>query len=198
MEKTLKTRLVQALSRRHRLVITLCFAQITITCAIAYFTTVTPQAPLFSSFVPPRLSSHICVGENYHEDSWKYKSCHLQNICWNGNNFSYHVDPTDTASIPGPAEIAVSISTLGVTDNPVRWQPEVIPLPLPENAMWAQNIDKTDLHVLATEYNGSNFGHVLGDSLLPWWRLLDMFGLMEGDFPFQPIHMTLDPPFTYS
>lgn len=90
-----------------------------------------------------------------------------------------------------PGDLAVSVSPLGATHAAIKFEPAVVLDDIPRDVEWADD----DVTVLAVEYNGSNFGHVLGDSVFPWWRLLDMFGF-EGDF--QPIHLILTPPFTYS
>lgn len=145
---------------------------------------------------PSVVSKFLCVGETFQEDAWKYRSCHLQSVCYDGNAagvFTFHVDPGRPGrSAPAPGQLAVSASPLGCTHPAVRWEPVVVHAPVEDDVDWAEDIP----HVLAVEYNGSNFGHVLGDSVLPWWRLLDMFGF--GHDEFQPVHMEVDPLFKYS
>ena len=145
-----------------------------------------PQYPLQEGFRLPQFktinlnqmktnftSSHICTGQ---KDKWKIQSCHYKNLCFINNTWSYIQNDEQNRT-----DLDANLTPLGITmpgnANNLKFSPKVI-----SNQQLPSNFTYLDgKYVIYTSYNTENFGHFLGDELLPIFNLLDIFGAYEYD-----------------
>jgi len=145
---------------------------------------------------PMEYSTVACVGDNYQEDAWLYRSCQFRHFC-------FDVEEKEFVLVQSPQErqwlqqYAHSKSLVGAAMNtniPValgglnakwsaqafpklKWFPRVLEEPitgyyeLPDDYVWVP------YHSMA----GFNAGHLVWDDFLPIHTLLTMFGLFGDD-----------------
>jgi hypothetical protein len=140
-------------------------------------------------------STVSCVGENYQEDAWMYRSCQFRHFC-------FDIDAKEYVIVQSPEEqkwlefvkrdpLIGTSSTMNITVslgglNPkwqrkhfrrLEWFPRVVDkmdngyYELPSHYTWVP------FHSMA----GFNAGHLVWDDFLPIYTLLSIFGLFEND-----------------
>ena len=120
-------------------------------------------------------SSVNCIGSTLHTGAWKVRSCHYKHICWNqeANRFEYY-ERTNSTGVK-----AVSLAPqnakwpLNQYDATMKWVPVV---QLKAKPSWREAADAR-VHVLFSDFVGSNVGHLMWDTFMPWWGLARQFGL---------------------
>lgn len=145
-------------------------------------------------------SSVHCIGENFGPESWKHRSCHFQNLCFDMKNQSFvlftspeqiqleeavrHANLTEftTAfSMNTTVSIGGINSKWGRDAARLEWFPKLIPIDELKNAggqyMFSNDAALIPFHSFA----GFNPGHLVWDDFLPIYTLLSMFQLLEKD-----------------
>jgi len=157
------------------------------------------------------IESHVqCVGENFREDSWQYRSCKFTNLCFDVQKREYFLfqsksekkletrmemdifktTHTSAVSMKGLNVALGAINLKWRSDvNKIKWFPTVVDEPhqggyyeLPANYVFLP------YHSL----NAMNPGHLVWDDFLPIYNLLVMFQLKDKR-PFLVRHI-LNPP----
>lgn len=140
-------------------------------------------------------STVSCVGENYQENAWMYRSCHFTHLCLDTNKkdfvlfqskeeqewLSHLQKNTDMGTLSIMNNMTLSLGGL----NPkwmarafpkLKWFPDILPASklegyyeLPSHYTWVP------FHSFAA----MNAGHLIWDDFLPIYTLLEMFGMLE-------------------
>jgi hypothetical protein len=158
--------------------------------------------PLY--FVPRHLttSSVHCVGNNFQDDAWYYRSCEFRHLCFNATDQNYFLVPSPEQQAMEEAlsrwtnkhgststtmlKANVSLKTLqhgffGTIQARPPWFPSIKPPPaggyyeLPSDIVWVP-IRTQNVHIF-------NPGHLIWDYYLPIFTLLSMFGLDDSKTP---------------
>jgi hypothetical protein len=158
--------------------------------------------PLY--FVPGHLatSSVHCVGNNFQEDAWYYRSCEFRHLCFNATDQNYFLVPSPEQEAMEEAlsrrtnklgststtmlKANVSLKTLqhgffGTTFAHPPWFPSIKTpaaggyYELPSDIVWVP-IRTQNVHIF-------NPGHLIWDYYLPIFTLLSMFGLEDSKTP---------------
>lgn len=116
-----------------------------------------------------------CVGSKYTESDWLTRSCHYRNLCHDGSTGRF-VYFSGEGGDPGRVDVSLSPGSADERAG-VRWAPDVRAGTVPAGTPVVRGA-----HVLYSDYNSMNVGHMVWDVLWPWWRLLGMFGLPAEDF----------------
>lgn len=109
-----------------------------------------------------------CVGVD-----WLTRSCRIKNLCFNGKQFvtTSPVENTETSMFPFHTEYTRKQQEFKKTALFELTHVETIP---------HDAVMRRGTTILFGEYNAENFGHVMNDSALPWFKLLDMFDVAIG------------------
>jgi hypothetical protein len=150
-------------------------------------------------------SSHQCHGQTFDKREWRSRSCYYRNLCYDTaeSKFIYYRSPSESLEFmkysetvadnpkdyfegPGfpsgagrgllPTDLDVSLGPVNAMweGGGYKWAPEIVDGPIPHTAVF----DKTaPLFVLYMSYNGHNIGHLMFDEHLPWFALMQSFGL---------------------
>jgi len=143
-------------------------------------------------------SSYQCVGENFREDSWQFRSCSFRNLCMDmrdrrfvllqsyeqkhfedmfAKQHQLHTHSSTTGNL------TVSLGGINAkwkgNRKKLKWFPRVISADsvkdgyyeLPENSIW----------VPWHSFAGYNVGHLFWDDFFPIFKLLSMFHLIRAD-----------------
>ena len=117
--------------------------------------------------------------------------CHFENICWDRDRetFTFFSDPdtpdemvvhdSGMASVSDPAVLAELVrTTAGIPHRPqflpLAFKKTVIPM---DEAAW----HTPNVHVAFRSFCAENFGHALGDDIMPAYSLMKAFGLITDD-----------------
>jgi Glycosyltransferase 61 len=143
----------------------------------------------------PIYSTYSCVGENFRNDAWLFRSCHFRNLCFDVSNRSFVLFQSKQDQILNNLQLInksithlSSIGTLSVslgginpkwgrgTRSQLEWFPRLqFTSPpdgyyeLPPNTVWVP------FHSFA----GYNVGHLIWDDFFPIYKLLQMFDLLD-------------------
>jgi hypothetical protein len=127
-------------------------------------------------------SSHQCIGWDFTKDSWKRRSCYLKNVCYlhDGleNNLTsrwIYIDDGVTNS----NDLAVSLSPLIHKGIDKRLGKKASFHIYKDNFNLSSLPQRNGLHILYESYNAANFGHFIGDELLPLYHAAHNFGFAE-------------------
>lgn len=150
-----------------------------------------------------KLTSHWCHSRDFAKEHGKRASCLFQNICVvpTGENDTSKQEVTFLyVSEKNEQQDDESTSfTLGVgphsVDERVYFQPHYIAREQLDSKYPNRHYVK-DLSVLFYEYNAQNFGHVLGDVVLPIYALLESFQLEH--HPFNLFRYSMSDPIGWS
>jgi hypothetical protein len=157
-----------------------------------------------------QLQSHAhCVGDNFHADSYKYRSCHFTTLCYNTASqqfviFDSQQEQTLVSALAVNSFISSSTTFLkhqavgigavnlkwGVAGiRRLRWSPEIATMNAP--TLYYQLPDNFTL-ALFHSLNAANPGHFLWDDALALYTLVDMFQLSSTAI--LPLRLVLDHP----
>lgn len=153
--------------------------------------------------IRPHNFSHVtCHGSNAYS-----RVCHFQSVCWDRSErtFVYYRNPSTShppaastqdpeaataagndsawrASIPGEF---VAVGKFGIEQWPGLKRPQDLFLPLIERPgpipAAAAAFAPEAVHVFFRSFWAENFGHALGDDMLPAFALMSIFGLLTRD-----------------
>ena len=132
-------------------------------------------------------SYHRCVGWDLTKTAWKKRTCHLKNVCYIRKTAKwYYLNRHGNAVRQN--DLSVSVSPLVHTDNDgsflhtdndgsigKRLDFNLIPAAADSSA-YALLPQRTGVHIMYESYNAENFGHFIGDELLPLYQAADLFG----------------------
>jgi hypothetical protein len=136
--------------------------------------------------VKQRQSSHMTCHETLGE-----RSCHFRSICWDRveRTFIYYEEPgqlplVHTATGYG-SDWDIRKDFVRVTNEGHQLPPDkgrfmplkVLPGPIPGDHVFAPET----VHVYFVSHYAENFGHAIGDDILPAFALQSMFGLLTHD-----------------
>lgn len=144
----------------------------------------------------PLYSQAMCVGtvkSDANRNQWLYRSCHLKNVCYDGNGQSqliYYRHPEDDHTVD-----QLSVNQIVPYQNDHRAvakeqrvilkSSETIPL----NATWPHHGQRV-VTVLMNWFIPAVWSHLLMDNLFPIYRLMEMFSLLDtGDRLIEPLYM---------
>jgi hypothetical protein len=128
-------------------------------------------------------SSVFCADRDRKQQSWMRSTCLYNNVCYNsGKGFLFFSNDTSpdqltVASSPGSViwpERAAPLNWVIVNGSRAIFEKN--------NTVWLKG-----LHAMYFSYNAENFGHFLGDELLPIFRAAMNFGLES--VPLQMVKM---------
>lgn len=147
-----------------------------------------------------------CVGENYREDAWKYRSCRFHMMCLNitTNQFQlFHSDHERLLSVYMAQRVHMHSSTTLLrytAQNPqfvsigginqkwnddgiqrMKWFPKIVHLNKSDETDVVSYYELPPDSVLVPfhSFNGANPGHLVWDDFLPIYTLLHMFQLVN-------------------
>jgi hypothetical protein len=168
-------------------------------------------------------SYHRCVNGDFQWTAFKRRSCAFHNVCWLSSttaqafmNATQPREPmwvyVDAYGLSSTDDTATALSplTIKVETKPAEQLPQdkwggrklslhvasagdanvrahVLTLPM-----------RRGLHLLYESYNAQNFGHFLGDELLPLFRLADVFDRVDALNPSQVLRWVDPTPLKYS
>ena len=140
-----------------------------------------------------------CVGETFNQESWKYRSCHFQNFCFDLRNQSFVLftsmeqekleESMNQAHVPEfktafGMNTTVSIGGInqkwGKDQNRLEWFPQLRSLDEIRNDGYYEFLNDAAL-IPFHSFAGFNPGHLVWDDFLPIYTLLSMFQLLEKD-----------------
>jgi len=148
----------------------------------------------------PIYSSYQCVGENFREDSWQFRSCSFRNLCMDMRDRQFVLlqspEQKDFQDIfakqhrlhthsSTTGNLTVSLGGINPkwrgAKGKLKWFPKVIQADslkdgyyeLPGNSLW----------VPWHSFAGYNVGHLFWDDFFPIFKLLTMFHLLSTDQP---------------
>lgn len=165
----------------------------------------------YKSFKEGFHSNAHCIGDNFGEDSWKYRSCHFQNLCFDTDTREYvmfaspetqslndaMMNPQLTFFHPASDMKNTSVSLGGL--NPkwgeehklMEWYPKFRDIAdlKTQGGYYQLGADK----VLIPWYSmtGFNPGHLVWDDFLPIYTLLSAFDLVEKDLVLMRIDVSI-------
>jgi len=142
-----------------------------------------------------------CIGENFSKDSWKYRSCQFQNLCFDMQNQSFVLFTSPEQSRLEEAlrdanltEVDVSFSmntTVSIGGLNMKWsESDTSHMEwFPRLVHTTGDIEKEGYYsfvndVVLTPFHslgGFNPGHLVWDDFLPIYTLLTMFQLLDKD-----------------
>lgn len=106
-----------------------------------------------------------CVGLH-----WFGRTCVVNNVCWDGTSFTVEGDP------PGP--VGAFPFHIYYKDKKKEFA-DVSKFNFKKAPRSEKSITIPGVTLLYGEYNAHNIGHVLNDSVLPWFRMLQEFGIKK-------------------
>ena len=131
-------------------------------------------------------STHSCIGGGFTVDAWKHRTCHFKNLYLVGRRWYYVTEKNVTSETELRESFTVSLSP---NNNKIWELPKFAPTFISETDflvyLESERLDlcggrwETRPTFYFTEYNGQNFGHVIGDTLFPIYQGLHTFGLMH-------------------
>lgn len=148
-----------------------------------------------SAVVPSKQRSNYsqskCVGSTKSNDrSWLYRSCHLQNVCYDGNPKSqliYYKSPQDDITAD---QLSVNwmVPYIGDGRSPIFEQKVTVieDTLIPKNALWPHTEDVVT--VLMNWFIPSVWSHLLMDNIFPIFRLMEIFSL-DTDTTIEPLYL---------
>ena len=127
-------------------------------------------------------SYHRCVGWDYTETAWKKRTCHLKNVCYIRETAQWYYLNRHGSAVR-QNDLSVSLSPLGRTmdggSSGKRLTFHVTSATHAATAEYAQLPQRQGVHIIYESYNAENFGHFVGDELLPLYRAADLFGYAQ-------------------
>jgi len=145
-----------------------------------------------------------CVGENYRDDAWRYRSCRFQYLCFNTTSKNYqiyqshnerllsvylaqrkHMHSSTTMLRFGANNTnAVSIGGINQKWNEdgierLKWFPRVVHVPNYTDEIPFYELPPDTVMIPFHSFNGANPGHLVWDDFLPIYTLLQMFQLED-------------------
>ena len=142
----------------------------------------------------PLHSTVSCLGENFQEDAWKFRSCKYRNLCFNVSSSEFLIFQSQEqaafetlAAKQGKFTHPSSLSNLhvGVGGINPKWKGEV------KTLRWVPRVIKGDLTegyyefapdtiwVPFHSFAGYNVGHLVWDDFFPIFKLLSIFSFVE-------------------
>lgn len=148
---------------------------------------------------PPAYSQWNCVGStrlNNDRPPWMYRSCHLKNVCYDGNEQSqllFFRHPEDDL----PSADWLSVNHMVPYQNDHRSVPKEQRVLLvggaghriPENASWPHHRGNRTVTVLMNWFIPAVWSHLLMDNILPIFRLMELFSLDTDQSIVEPLYM---------
>jgi len=144
-----------------------------------------------------KYTTHLCVGETFTDNAWHYRSCHFENLCYDGSEYNgtfiYYdkIGKSIPVSMTDIEHCVVALGSFGEFRKlplEIRYNQEI-----PSEFYYeAENTTA----IVFGEYSSGNFGHVIGDGLFPWFRILRLFDLLH-QIP-RPLRWRVYPPYTYA
>ena len=144
----------------------------------------------------PLHSTYSCVGENFREDAWLFRSCSFQNLCFDVTSHSFVLiqsqEDQKFEKLVKESNLSTHISTTGTPTlslggiNPkwnhnrdrLKWFPRV-ETEQPANGYYELPADS--VWVPFHSFAGYNAGHLFWDDFFPIFKLLQMFDLESPD-----------------
>ena len=127
-------------------------------------------------------SYHRCVGWDYTETAWKRRTCHLKNVCYLRDTGQWHYLNRHGSAVR-LGDLSVSLSPLGRTGDGGSSGKQlnfvVLPATNSTAASYLRLPQRNGLHIMYESYNAENFGHFVGDELLPLYQAADLFGFAD-------------------
>lgn len=154
-------------------------------------------------------SNSHCIGENFRQDAWKYRSCQFQNLCFDTSSMKFvmfasqeqyelekalkHEHLTDfspASSMNTTLSVGAINPKWGKEHALLEWYPELRPVEEIVNSGYYQlQTDKVLIpwHSMA----GFNPGHLVWDDFLPLFTLLTSFDLLQKELVLIRYDLTL-------
>mmetsp|Transcript_18916 Transcript_18916/g.28756 ORF Transcript_18916/g.28756 Transcript_18916/m.28756 type:complete len:549 (-) Transcript_18916:143-1789(-) len=154
--------------------------------------------PIYHTEVEDGWHSNVhCIGDNFQEDAWKFRSCHFQNLCFDTEEKTYAIfaspeqielekalEHSALVNFSPSSSMNTTVALGGI--NPkwgneriaTQWYPKILPLDTIKSTGYYSLHSNTTLvpyHSLA----GFNPGHLVWDDFLPIYTLLTAFGLLD-------------------
>jgi hypothetical protein len=150
---------------------------------------------------PLLVSKTHCIGDNFHDDAWQYKSCRFHNLCFDTETkeFVIFADAkesklqsllrkrpfmTFSTTLQGNANETTNAVALGGINKKwgrqfqrLKWFPTVRKDQPESYYMLPESIVLIPYHSM----NGANPGHLIWDDFFPIYNLLEMFQLHDDD-----------------
>lgn len=124
-------------------------------------------------------SYHRCVGWDNTKTAWKKRTCHLKNVCYLRETADWHYVNRHGSAVRAD-DLSVSLSPLkrvaGGGSSGKQFSIKSVPATAATDLIYPRLPRKTGVHILYESYNAENFGHFLGDELLPLYQAADLFG----------------------
>lgn len=146
--------------------------------------------PLYLVKGSPPVSHVHCLGENFQPNAWMYRSCQFENLCFNLNKKTFVLHPSeDQLKLESQLHDQTFLSSkvedmISGGQHPQwlrkqrgKWQPEVQPNGNSTKSYYAFSEDT--VWISFYPWGGCNPGHLLWDSFLPIYTLLEMFDLKD-------------------
>jgi hypothetical protein len=140
-----------------------------------------------------------CVGENFGSESWKYRSCHFQNFCFDLHNQSFvlftspeqhqlneAMRDANLTEFTSSFSFNTTLSIGGINSKwakdhlHMEWFPKLQSIDDVQNSgyyIFSNDAALVPFHSMA----GFNPGHLVWDDFLPIYTLMRMFQLIEKD-----------------
>ena len=126
------------------------------------------------------MSGYHCVGDltSPIETRWKRRSCLYRNICYHRSLGFLYLNGDGQRVSPSELEVAVTPDTW----NDKEWRPFKLTFSIVEPhsiAEFPEISSHPQLHYFFVFLNDVNFGHFIGDNVLPAFRIREMFGFED-------------------
>lgn len=129
------------------------------------------------------VSHHRCIGWDFTKDSWKRRSCHLKNVCYlrDGleNGLTSRWIYVDEFGVTNSNDLSVSLSPLAHKGLDRRLGKKLLFHIYKDNFNLSSLPQRKGIHILYESYNAGNFGHFIGDEMLPLYHAAHNFGFEE-------------------
>lgn len=140
-----------------------------------------------------------CVGENFGSESWKYRSCHFQNLCFDLHNQSFVLFTSpeqhqldEAMNNANLTEFTASFSfntTVAIGGINSKWAKDHLHMEWFPKLQSIDDVQKSGYYVFSNDaalipYHsmaGFNPGHLVWDDFLPIYTIMRMFQLIEKD-----------------
>jgi hypothetical protein len=139
-------------------------------------------------------STYSCVGENFRDDAWLFRSCSFRNLCFDMANrtfvvfqsqddsaFQQLVHDNNLTHIATSGSPTVSLGGInpkwrGDARQALKWFPRII-VGQPPNGYYELSLNT--VWVPFHSFAGQNTGHLVWDDFFPIYKLLGMFDLLQ-------------------